>query len=533
MEQVISAWAGMDGRRRIVAILAAVALVAAFIGLTRVATQPRMALLYAGLEPMTAGEVVTALEADGAAFEIRGGAIYVDATRRDALRMTLAGQGLPSNGAAGYELLDTLSGFGTTSQMFDAAYWRAKEGELARTISANRQLTAVRVHLSNPSSDPFARGQVASASVSFTNTGAPLSVTQVLALRHLVAAAVSGLNPDQVAVIDSRTGLIPLDATAGGPPGAGSDGMAETLRRNVMRLLEARVGAGKAIVEVNVDTVTEREVISERRIDPDSRVAISSDTEETTNRANDARGGGVTVASNLPEGDAGASGGSSESSEARTREVVNYEVSETQRDILREPGAVRRVSVAVLVDGLVDAETGDWTARSENELASLRELVGSAIGFDAERGDTITIRSLQFDTAESLPEIPLPGFLDRVTLDVMGLIQLAVLAATSLVLGLFVVRPLLLAPPRRPAALPAPGQRESSGNADGLPDLAPIESLSQSGDFELPELGELPSLPAPQDADPAERLRNLIEERKEETVEVLSRWMRDQPEQAG
>ena len=256
--------------------------------------------------------------------------------------------------------------------------------------------------MSNPSSDPFARGHVASASVSFTNAGAPLTATQVLALRHLVAAAVSGLSAENVAVIDSRTGLIPLDVAAGGSPSGGSDGLAETLRGNVLRLLEARVGPGNVVVEVNVDTVTEREVISERRIDPDSRVAISSDTEETTNRANDARGSGVTVASNLPDGDAGASGGSSESSEARTREVVNFEVSETQRDILREPGSIRKISAAVLVDGAHNPETGAWEQRSDEELASLRELVASVIGFDEARGDNITIRSLELNAVDPL-----------------------------------------------------------------------------------------------------------------------------------
>ena len=516
-------------RRRVVAGLAVIALIATVVGLFRVATQPRLSLLYAGLEPTVAGEVISALEADGAAFDVRGGAIYVDAARRDALRLTLAGQGLPSNGGAGYELLDGLSGFGTTSQMFDAAYWRAKEGELARTIATNRQLSGVRVHLSNPSNDPFARDLVASASVAYTNNGAPLTQTQILALRHLVAAAVTGLNPDQVSVIDSRLGLIPLDAASGGAGGAGNDGIAETLRRNVVRLLEARVGAGKAIVEVNVDTVTEREIISERMIDPESRVAISSDTEETTNSANDARGNGVTVASNLPEGDAGANGGTSESSEARTREVVNYEVSETQREILREPGAIRRVSLAVLVDGLVDPTTGEWQPRSVEEIANLRELASSAIGFDEARGDTITIHSLQFEALDPIPESPAPGFMDRIAIDVMGLIQLAVLAVVTLILGLFVVRPLLLAPPRTPTALPPP----EPSTIDGLPDLAALQAEGGEPAFDLPDISELPSLPAPVDQDPAERLRDLIGERKDETVEVLSRWMSEQPENAG
>ena len=107
---------------------------AAVLGLARMAAQPSMALLYAGLEPGPAGEVIEALEARGVQIQVEGGSILVPATERDALRMTLAAEGLPTNSTKGYELLDGLSGFGTTSQMFDAAYWRAKEGELARTI---------------------------------------------------------------------------------------------------------------------------------------------------------------------------------------------------------------------------------------------------------------------------------------------------------------------------------------------------------------------------------------------------------------
>ncbi|MGI9395740.1 MAG: flagellar M-ring protein FliF, partial [Boseongicola sp.] len=323
MEQVSSAWSGLDLRRRVFVVLATAGMFAAVLMLARTATSPRMALLYAGLEPASAGEVVSSLEAAAAAFEIRGNAIYVDSLRRDALRMTLAGEGLPSNGGQGYELLDSLTGFGTTSQMFDAAYWRAKEGELARTIMANREVSAARVHLSNPSSDPFARGRVASASVSVTLSSGSLTGPQAMAIRHLVAAAVAGLDPNEVAVIDSRNGLVSLDVGTGANGNGAASARADTLKLNVTRLLEARVGAGRAIVEVNVDTITERESISERRLDPDSRIAISSDSEETTTRANDARGGAVTVASNLPDGDGAGSGQSSESNESRTREVVN------------------------------------------------------------------------------------------------------------------------------------------------------------------------------------------------------------------
>ncbi len=128
-----------------------------------------MAMLYSGLDSAAAGEVVAELEAEGVAY--RGAtapSILVDGAARDRIRMTLAAKGLPAGGPAGYEILDNLSGFGTTSQMFDAAYWRAKEGELARTITGSPNVRAARVHLANPVSQPFSRTPAGSASVTVT-----------------------------------------------------------------------------------------------------------------------------------------------------------------------------------------------------------------------------------------------------------------------------------------------------------------------------------------------------------------------------
>ena len=155
MQNLVSVWSALDLRRRVVIVLATVAMFAAVIGVSRMATAPQMSLLYSGLDPAAAGEVVAALEQRGTPYEVRGGAIYVDGGLRDELRLTLASEGLPAAGAAGYELLDSLSGFGTTSQMFDAAYWRAKEGELARTILALPQIKAARVHISRSDAQPF------------------------------------------------------------------------------------------------------------------------------------------------------------------------------------------------------------------------------------------------------------------------------------------------------------------------------------------------------------------------------------------
>jgi len=528
---------------------------AAVLGLSRMASQPTMTLLYAGLDPAAAGEVVASLEQTGVTYDVREGAIFVESSRRDALRMTLAAEGLPANKDQGYEILDSLTGFGTTSQMFDAAYWRAKEGELARTIVSSPQIKGARVHISNPSSNPFQRNLKPTASVTVTTSSGTLSSARAKALKYLVSSAVAGLAPEDVSVIDGRGGLVMNGEESSGMT-SGDDRAAE-LRRNIQRILEARVGYGNAVVEVSVETVTESEAITERRFDPDSRVAISSETEERSNTASGTQGGAVTVASNLPEGDAGGGESDSRSENTETRERINYEVNETTREVLRAPGAIKRVSVAVLVDGLrnIDPTTGEetWEPRSDEEMAALQEIVGSVVGFNADRGDSITLKSMEFEPVEMVAPDEPSGISQMFNLDIMSLVQIAVLAIVALVLGLFVVRPILSA----------------NGQADTMA-LAPPDALGGEQDanalpnFELPGMEGIPGAPAltgeiddglmpmpglammsPEDMmsdnhlstgsgndlDPVERLRNLIEERKEETVEILRSWMEDHEEQ--
>lgn len=522
MQNLLSLWQSFDARRRLVIIGATLAVFLAVLGLSRMASTPGMTLLYAGLDGAAAGEVVASLDQRGVAYEVRGDSIYVDDTQRDSLRMMLAAEGLPANGGTGYELLDGLSGFGTTAQMFDAAYWRAKEGEMARTILANPEVRAARVHIAQAPSQPFQRDVHPSASITITSVSGGLSAVQAKAIRHLVAAAVPGMRPADVSVIDTVAGLIASESDAA-IPDASAESRAAEIKRNVERLLAARVGPGNAVVEVTVDVVTERESVTERSFDPEGRVAISSETQQKTGSNTDP-GGDVTVASNLPDGNA-ASGGSGKSETAETHETVNYEVSETNREILRVPGAVRKLSVAVLIDGeTVTAADGTITRepRGEAELAVLRELVASAVGLDETRGDVLTLKSLEF------LEIPAVGELAEVgitfgAVDVMSLIQMGVLATVVLVLGLFVIRPMLTSA-RRPAELPARG-----------PTLA-LPGMAASGNAltgEIDDGGEFPNLelvaagddPARLDGDPVVRLRRLIEERQAESVEILRGWM--------
>lgn len=555
MQQLQNVWSSLDARRRVIVVLATVAVFATILTMSRMASQPRLSLLYSGLESGAAGEVVQALEARGVAYDVRGGAIFVDSAKRDELRMTLASEGLPSNGAKGYELLDSLSGFGTTAQMFDAAYWRAKEGELARTIVSSPMIASARVHIANVGSNPFQRNVKPTASVSITAAQGGVSASHAKALKYLVASAVAGMSPEDVAVIDGKGGLI----GTGDEPGrsSSSDDKADRLRDRVQNLLEARVGYGNAVVELSVETVTESSTIRETLLDPAGRVAISTDTEERSNNSTESgNGGDVTVASNLPTGDA-AKGSDASSQNSETRERVNYEVSETHRETVRQPGAIKRLTVAVLVNGTsaVDANgTTVFTPRPDEELNALRELVASAVGFDEARDDVITIKSMAFEPIEAQGSEPGGGLFSNMNLDLMSIIQMGVLAVVTLVLGLFVLRPLLSRPQEGggvPALAPPPGGRgatrdQNRGDGamealtgeidDGSGDLPDLAVVSDGADMSVPSLGDLAGdmggdlggMPE----DPAERLRNLIGQRQDETMEILRNWLEPSEESA-
>lgn len=531
MQNNSNPWTALSAGRRVFVILATIAVFAAVLALARGAGTKDTALLFGGLEPRAAGDVITSLDQRGVYYEVRGNGIYVPTGQRDNLRMALAGEGLPATGSQGYELLDSLSGFSTTSQMFDAAYWRAKEGELARTILASHQIRSARVHISTPSNRPFQREQIATASVTVSTAGGSISASHVKALQYLVGAAVPGLSPDSVAIIDVEGGL--LSGVDGPDTNQASEDRAANLRQKAERLLAARVGVGNAVVEVSVDTVTETESITERRVDPESRVAISTDVLENAGTSSDSRGGDVTVASNLPDGDAGGGGGASNSENTESRSLTNYEVSETERQLVRAAGAVKRLTVAVLInEATVLDENGNAisTPRSEVELASLQELVASAVGIDPERGDIITLKSMVFEPIPSLgTEIASPA--PKLPLDTMQLIQIAVLALVSLVLGLFVVRPILT----QSQQLAVSANTETLEDlSDSGPQMAMAIGDDSMGDFmggdmggELGGMGGGMGIGGGLEDDPVSRLRNMIADRETETIQILQDWIED------
>lgn len=521
MRNISAIWSGLSSARRGALVGAMVAIAVAVLMLGRMGTSGESALLYAGLDPRVAGEVVAALEQRGVAYQVRGESILVDRAARDRLRLDLAAEGLPDAGPQGYELLDSMSGFGTTSQMFDAALLRAREGELARTILAMPGVTSARVHIAVAPGGPFQRDRRPTASVTVAQATGAISQPQARAVQHLVAASFGGMSPDDVAVIDPVMGIVSGQGQDN-PLRQDAHDRAKVLKEKAERLLFARVGEGRAIVEVSLDLVSDREQISERLIDPEARVAISTDSQETSDQSSDTPGD-VTVASNLPDGDA-QSGQGSQTQSSETRERVNYEVSETHREVLREPGAVRRMTVAVLVDN-PPTEGANSIPRTPEEMEDLRQLVASAVGYDEARGDVLTVKSMTFSPMPVVGTAAEAGAAAG-AIDIAGLVKMGLAAAVAIALAAFVVRPALLSrtrpalPAADPLAIAAGNTRwtdEPSAPRVVTGEIEDAADGARSGLVDV-EATELPN-------DPVERLRRMIDQRQAESLEILRGWL--------
>lgn len=268
------------------------------------------------------------------------------------------------------------------------------------------------------------------------------------------------------------------------------------------------MGPGRAIVEVNVDADMDSQTITERILDPNGRVAVSAETEDNKSNSTGSNPA-VTVASNLPDKSQSNSGNSSSSS-SQTRERQNFDVSETKRERVVQPGQVRRISVAVMVDGITTtASNGNptWAPRPQTEMETLRLLVQSAIGFDASRGDTVTIESLQFTLPPEQGTLAQsgPGFLQ---MQGAQLAQIGVLGLIVLALILFVVRPML-------SRKLEPALVALTGPVDITPDATAMRQLAGKDVLDLP----------PQSASKIDRLREVIASRSEDSAAVLRAWI--------
>jgi flagellar M-ring protein FliF len=469
------------------------------------ATSPQLAPLYSGLSLEDSAAIVKQLQSMNAEFALRGDGdtILVPRDQITTLRMQLAGNGLPSHGQVGYEIFDQQSTLGATSFVQNINNVRALEGELARTITAINRIKSARVHLVLPERQLFQKqAQQPSASIMLSVQG-QLSASEVTAIQHLVAAAVEGLTPNRVSIVDDRGELL-----AGGAEGDPATVLAtdaqqrrlaieDRMRTRLEDMLNNVLGAGRARVEVSAELDLSRSSSTSEAYDPNSQVVRSTQTRDIKNSSSEpGTSGAVSVANNLPSATQNATPpGTSAQQGSTTEETTNYEISKTTTTSVSDPGSIKKLSVAVVVDGTyADDGKGSLTysPRTQAQLDQIKTLVQSAVGFDQARGDQVDVVNMQFaeHPLANVPGTSAPGLFDFTRDDLMNWAQMGVTLLIALALIVFIMRPLLkraLSPEAPPLALPqtaelAPGTTLTA-NGEMLP---PEETGTDPDNLELP-----------------------------------------------
>lgn len=527
------------GLPRLAAMAVVAVMLLGFFGFLIMRAQtPNLAPLYTGLSLEDSSAIVTELQTLNIPFELRGegDTILIPRDQITTTRMTLAGSGLPQRGQVGYEIFDQQSTLGATSFVQNLNNVRALEGELARTIGSLTRIKSARVHLVLPERELFRRERTdPSASIVLSVRG-ELAAGEIRAIQHLVASAIEGLTPTRVSIVDDQGNLLASgsgddeQSAMAGEAAERTLGFENRLRTRVEDMLANVVGAGRARVEVSAEVDYNRSTTTQETFDPESQVVRSSQVRETENLTAGANGQ-VTVANELPGASQNTGGTGASEQGTSSEEVTNYEISKTTQTAVTEAGAIKRLSVAVVVDGVYSSDqNGDpvYAPRSADEIAQILTLVRSAVGYSQARGDSVEVVNMQF--AER-PELAVPGtdaaggLLDFTRDDLMNGAEMAVTLLIALALVFFVMRPLLkkvMTPESQPLALPSAaelghhGVLGANGNVIAEPeepkDKTPawVTNAKSMGETQLQTL---------------KTVGNLVEENPKQAALIVRDWL--------
>lgn len=516
--------------------------------MSRVAA-PQMELLYGELEMGDSKAIVEKLAADKVPFEVRrdGTEIWVPKDRKNELRVRMAEQAMPSVGrVAGYELFDKQDALSSTSFQQNINYVRALEGELSRTIRAIDKVKVARVHLVLPKREAFAReANEPSASVILKMQGAArLDKAQVTAIQHLIAAAVPKMKPNRISIVDDKGTLLAKgydndQEVASENAEALKMSTENRLARTVESMLERSLGPGRVRAEVSVEMDLSRAVTTEETYDPESQVVRSQVTVNENEENQDGETPNVSVTNNLPDPNASAASGNKSSSKAaKTQETVNYEISKKVKNTVREMGEVRRITAAVLVDGVYDvAADGKKTYRdrSPEETAKLEELVRNAIGFDRSRQDQVKVVSMQFAGGEEQYAAEEPGeFIFGMRRDFVEKIASNLgLSIVAILFLLLVLRPLIgRAIESMQGQVGPDGRRLLTADGSGVPQLAgpgapavPAPALGGEEEVIADELIDIDKVEGRVKASSIRKIGEIVDKHPEEALSIIRNWL--------
>lgn len=525
--------------------------------------------LYTGLSMDDSASIAQQLTSAGTAFTLKdnGTTILVDETKLDETRMALAQQGLPAGDSVGYEIFDKTDALGTTSFVQSVNALRALEGELSRTIRTIRQVDQARVHLVLPEKQLFKKDEQKPTASIVLKTRGTLDPGQIRAIQHLVGSAVPGLDPSRISVVDETGRLL--------AQGNGDESSAAFLATNadertaayqnqvenrVRDIVESVVGAGRARVRVAAELDFNRIQETQDTYDPNGQVVRSTQTREEKSLSQDNQGNPpVTAGNQIPNANQGqnAQGASQTSDNAQTtEETVNYEISKVTRTQVTEVGGVKRLSVAVLVDGRYAPDANGimvYAPRPQPEIDQITALVRTAMGFDDKRGDQLQVVNLQFADSPPSPAdlatTPTSMF-DFSREDIMRFAEMGVLILVTLLVLLFAVRPLIrrilgsdIDAETLPAITSALSEAAAAGRGAVTVVLNPDGKPVVLGPDGLETVTETPELPAPpsdtrienakaqgaMQLDQVRKVGELVNDNPNEAAIIIRNWLSEVP----
>lgn len=479
-------------------------------------------VLYSQLYQEDASSVVEFLKKEKIPYEISdsGTSILVPADQVYEARIKLAGEGALHGQGIGFELFDE-NKIGQTNFVQGINYQRALQGELSRTITELAEVESARVHLVLPSKSLFVEEQAPpSAAVMLKlKNGRSLGAQQVQAIVNLLSTSVEGMTPEHITLADSRGKVLyepKSDTDMAGMSATQLEyqaGMQRSLEQRIEQLLVPIVGPGRVIARVNADLDFNRTTIRKEIFDPKSAVVRSEVKSEEENKGSANVDGGTPDPNYQGENDRMASGTAQEST--RTSSTTNFDINKEEQQIISQAGNIKRLSVAVLVDGKYTQQqdgTYAFEALPAEQLAQIRQLAQRAVGFDDGRGDAIEVSSISFGEPAGEEQAPLLDVASRY-FQLLGKPLLNTLVI--LLFLLFVARPVVLALIRPKVAKPTVQTTEELGAAQEL--MALTEGFNEE---------DLAAVDAVKRIENAKHLaQQLVEQNMDQAVMIMRQWM--------
>ena len=528
------------GPQRLAMMGGVAALVIAIIAIASIyLNRPAYETLYVGLERSDVNQIGLVLGEAGIDFDVAsdGTTLLVTAGKTSQARMLLAEKGLPTSTNAGYELFDNVGSLGLTTFMQQITRIRALEGEIARTIQSIAGIRAARVHVVLPERGSFRREEQKPTASVVIRASSIDGQRAASAIRHLVAAAVPGLNMDSVTVLDSNGTLL----ASGDDPSNSSmarsmtveQSVASNIEANIRRALAPYLGPENFRASVRADVNTDSRQIEETIFDPNSRVERSVQVVRSNDSANQRSAANpTTVEQNLPTASVEGSGGAPESSEQseRREEITNYELNSKRIATVSNGYSVSKLSIAVVVNqARLRAILGDAATEAQvNErVAEIQKLVVSASGFDQARGDMLEVSAVEFMAEEAGFDVPGGNIIDQLTRQSGTMINAAAFVLVVFLVVWFGIRPMTaaIAGNSGPSfdevqrSLPnntkdQPAALADGSNGGGMPDGGQVSYSEDTPDDIRRKIK-----PAPQ-----ERLARMVDLSEERTAQILRKW---------